>query len=284
MSNKTKGAAYMILSSLAFAFMQLAIAESAEISVFEQLFCRNIIAAFIMYQGIKKNNLPMFGKKENRLLLTGRSFFGYVGMIALFYASGRASQGDVAVLHKLSPFFVTLFSVIFLKEKITKVHIIALLVAFMGAYVVSNPEFNSNVFPLMMSFLSAILAGAAYTFIASLKGKEDPMVIVFYFSFFSTLCSVPLMLLDFSIPTLREAFWLVIIGVSASIGQFLITYSYTFADASEVSIYNYSGIIFSMILGYIFLAQDISSSSAIGSALVILSAFIVYFGTKEKKA
>lgn len=282
MSNKLKGSMYMIISALAFALMQLFIAfTSGEIPLFEQLFFRNLFATFIAYAGICKLKIHPWGQKENRTLLTLRSTFGFIGMITLFYASGQAGQGDVSILNKMSPFFVTILAVIFLKEKINKYQILSLLVAFTGAFIVCNPEMNSNMFPLFVAFLSAIFSAGAYTCVGALKGKEHPNVTIFYFSFFSTVLTVPFLIMDFVIPSFTNFIFLVLIGVFAAIGQTFLTFAYTVSNASEVSIYNYSGIIFSMLLGAMFLGQSIVVTSLIGGGLVILAGLIVFFGNKS---
>ena len=65
-------------------------------------------------------------------------------------------------------------------------------------------------------------------------------------------------------------------GVFGSLGQAFITYAYRFAPASEISIYNYSGIIFSMILGFFILGEPVKFTSVIGGALVAAASVMVY--------
>lgn len=279
MNNKTKGIIFMCLSALAFSVMQVIIGMTSDrIPLFEQLFFRNLVASIVAYINIKKQKLKAFGSKENRNLLLGRTFMGYFGMITLFYASGNGSQGDVSIITKMSPFVVTICAFLFLKEKITKFQIIGLIIAFIGAFFVVNPQFNSNIFPLIVAGIASIFSGLAYVFVSLLKGKENPSVIIFVFSFISTVITFPIMMLDFVKVSIFDGFLLILIGISAAIGQILLTYSYACSKASEVSIYNYVGIIFSMILGYVFLGEELSNTSILGAVLVILSSLIVYFG------
>lgn len=279
MSNQSKGIMLMILSTIAFALMQVAVAKTAPtIPLFEQLFFRNLIATMVAYISIRKFKEKPLGSKENRGLLLIRSITGYLGMITLFYATANASQGDVAIINKMSPFFVTIFSVIFLKEVITKYQVIALLTAFVGALIVSNPQFNSNGFAIFVAFLSAVFSGMSYTSVGMLKGKESPRVIVFFFSLFTTVLTFAGMIFNFVMPTLNEFIWLLLIGFFALIGQITLTHSYVLAKASEVSIFNYLGIIFSMVFGYMFFGQEITLASAMGAVFVIMAGVIVLKG------
>lgn len=134
MSRFGKGALLMILSALGFSAMQIAIAKTAQgIPLFEQLFFRNLFACIAAFVSLRRKNLAAFGKRENRGLLVFRSAAGYAGMIALFYASGHAAQGDVAIINKMSPFVVTVLACLFLKEKFTAYQGVALGLAFGGA-------------------------------------------------------------------------------------------------------------------------------------------------------
>ncbi len=66
---------------------------------------------------VKKDNALLFGHKENRLALIGRSALGTLGIWANYYAIDRLILSDATILNKLSPFFVIIFSYLFLKEK-----------------------------------------------------------------------------------------------------------------------------------------------------------------------
>lgn len=282
MNNQLKAAIYMVVSAMSFSMMQVCIAKTGgTIPLFEQLFVRNAIATIVAYIAMGKNKAGIFGKKENRKLLMLRSVFGFCGMICLFYASANANQGDVAIINKMSPFVICVVAYFLLKEKITKYEVFALCTAFLGAFFVSNPQFNSNIFPIFVAFLSAIFSGLAYVYISVLKGRENPAVIIFFVSAFSATMSIPFMVTNFVVPNLSEILILLLIGGFASVGQLTLTKSYTLSKASEVSIYNYVGIIFSMVFGYIFLGQEIKATSAIGGMLVLVAGLIVYFGNRK---
>lgn len=279
MSKRVKASLLMLVSAMCFSAMQIVIARSADrIPLFEQLFFRNLFAAAVAFVEVRHEKQCPFGKVSNRNLLMLRSAAGYLGMVCLFYASAHAAQGDVAVMNKLSPFLVTLLAVVFLCEKITLRQMAALMFAMAGAVTVSNPSFHSELFPIFVAFLSALFSGIAYTAVGALKGRERPCVVVFFFSFFSTVLTAVLMLPNFVVPSAGETGMLVMIGVFALGGQMTLTHSYAMANASEVSVFNYSGILFSIIFGFFFLGQRIKASSVAGAALVILAGLITLSG------
>lgn len=279
MSKYVKASFLMIVSAMCFSAMQIVIARSAaHIPLFEQLFFRNLFAAIVAFIGVRRQKQCPFGKAENRKLLLLRSAAGYLGMVCLFYASAHAAQGDVAVMNKMSPFLVTLLAVVFLHEKITVHQVGAVVLAMMGAAIVANPTFHSEFFPIFVAFLSALFSGIAYTAVGALRSREKPCVIVFFFSFFSTVLTAGLMIPDFVVPLAEDLGMLVLIGLFALGGQMSLTKSYAMADASQVSIFNYSGILFSMLFGSIFLGQRIRMHSVAGAVLLVLAGLITVLG------
>lgn len=273
----------MIISALAFTFMGVAVRLSGDIPIFEKVFFRNFVSFFIALYIIYKSKGTIFGKKKNRMLLNIRSFLGLSGVILNFYAIGKLPLADSNMLNKLSPFFVTLFAYFFLKEKLTKVQIFSLFSAFIASLLVIKPEFSMNMLPGLAGLLSAITAGAAYTVIRSLSKDEEPSTIVFYFSFISIIVMFPLMLMNFIVPTPVQLFWLLGTGFFASIGQFMVTMAYKYAPAGEVSVYNYSSIVFSIVVGYIIWAEIPDFYSLLGGGLIILIAFILFYFNKNSK-
>ena len=78
-------------------------------------------------------------------------------------------------------------------------------------------------------------------------------------------------------PNLYEFLMLILIGVFAGFGQFFLTVSYKEAPVSTVSIFNYTGLIFSYLISVLFFNELIDFYSIIGMLLTISAALIVYF-------
>lgn len=277
LTTKQKGILLMLLSALLFAAMQVVIHITGQkVPLMEQVFFRNVVSLILCFVIIKKNGLSMFGERKYQPLLFMRSTFGLLGLVSLFYASSHASQADVTILSKLSPFLITLFAFLFLKEKIAKVQVPALLIAFAGALLVANPSFHSNLFPLFIAFLCAIFSSVSYTLLAYFKGKVDAITVIMHFSAFCVTASLPFFIMTMTLPSLRDFLLLLLIGIFGGFGQIALTYAYRMAPASEVSIYNYSGILFSMILGYAVLGETVPLSSLLGGTLVIAASLLTY--------
>lgn len=283
MDNKPKAITLMLISALAFAIMGAMVKLAGDIPLFEKVFYRNLVSLGIAYIMIKNKKVSFFGKKENQKYLLSRSLLGLLGVILNFYAINHLVLSDASMLNKISPFFVTLFAVIFLKEKLTKIQIPVLITVFTGALLIIKPQFNFSVLPSLLGFISAMCAGAAYTIIRFLREREKASTIVFYFSFVSVVVMFPLMMLNYQKPNIIQLMYLIGIGIFAGIGQFTLTNAYRYAPAGEVSIYDYTSIVFSALIGFIVWLEVPDFLSFIGTLLIIASAIFVYI-YNEKKA
>lgn len=272
----------MLFSTMSFSIMQLIVKLSAgAIPTMEQVFVRNFITLFFGLVMALRAKDPLLGKKDNRLLLLGRAVFGYIGVVGYFYATTHMNVADASLLHRSSPFFVILFSAIFLKNRMTRNQVIALLLAFCGSLLVINPSFNVSMVPALAGVISAAGAGAAYVIINVLKGKESNSTIIFVFSAVSCLLSLIFGGGSFVVPQGIEWLMLLGIGIFAGVGQILLTQAYKMTNPGEVSIINYTGILFSALFGIMFLNEAVSLRSACGIVLIFAAALLLYF-TKDK--
>ena len=192
-------------------------------------------------------------------------------------------MAEANMLNKLSPVFVTICACIFLKERVDKKQVVGIILMLLAVVFVIKPSFSPEVIPSLAGLFSAVLAGFSYTIIRYLNGKVKSEINVFYFSFLSVVCTFPLMMMNFVKPTLNEFLILLGgIGISAAMGQFGLTYAYTFAPASEVSIYNYVIIITSMLMDYVLFSTIPDLFSFIGGFMIMTTAIYLYIHNKKK--
>lgn len=287
-SDRTKGILLMTASALCFAFMSVAVKRTGgTIPAYEQVFFRNLVIVIVAGAYLLRHHLPLYGLRQYQPAMFGRSILGVLGVLASFLATNTGSQADVSILSRLSPFLITAFSALFLKEKITKIQIPALLLAFGGAFVVANPKFHSNMYPIVMALLCSLASSFSYTLVGYLKGKAHPFSIILHLGTVSVATMVPVMLLtrQFVWPTGQEFFYLLLIGIFGVLGQICLTYAYKLADASEVSIYSNTNILFAAILGRVFFGERIAPNTLVGGGMVLAAMILVYvFGRREKEA
>ena len=294
MKDRTKALVLILSSTLSFSFMGAFVKALGDFPVHEKVFFRNSISLFVAffilsfssrYSSQRKEGVLklVFGQVANQKFLLVRSLLGLLGVAFHFYALSRLYLADSQILNRTSPIFVTLFAFLFLKEKLSKIQISTIFFAMIGAVLVIKPKFDYSMLPALGAFGAAIMAGAAYTFVRFLRDKEKPETIIFYFSLFSVIGSLPFMIPVFVVPNSSQWLLLLGIGITASIGQIGLTHAYRYAKASEVSIYTYTGIIFSALIGY-FLWDEISDITSIfGGLIIIFSAVTVFYYNNRKE-
>lgn len=278
MSDKQKGVMYIVLSAFFFALMAMFVKLAGDLPSTQKSFFRNLIAMIISMAIIIKDGYGFHYKKENLIPLFLRASFGTVGILANFYAVDHLLLSDASMLQKLSPFFVILFSYFILKEKVSIKQMLFVLIAFLSALLVIKPSFsNTSLFASIIAIIGAMGAGMAYTLVRLLTNRgEDKPKIVFFFSAFSTIILLPMLIIDYKPMTYIQLIYLLLAGVAASIGQFAVTNAYSYGSGKEISIYDYSQVIFSAIMGLIAFGQVPDIYSFIGYILIFAVAIINY--------
>ncbi len=276
MSSKSKGILFIILAALSFALMNTCVRLAGDINTFEKAFFRNFVAALITGVIMLRQHVPTKLSRESRRLVLGRVVLGTLGLVCNFYAVSRINLADANMLNKMSPFFAVVFSALLLKEKMSLRQLLIVLGAFAASLLIIKPSpANLQLFPSLVGALGGVAAGAAYTCLRGATTHGTPRtLVVFCFSAFSTLAMLPLALLNFTMPSPVQLLWLLLCGVFGACGQFSITAAYTFAPAREISVYDYSQIIFSALLGFFIFDQIPDALSFLGYGIIILLALI----------
>lgn len=287
--NLGRGIAWLILSSFGFAMMGALVRAAGDIHFMQKALFRNSIAFIIAFTTLavkaRKNPAILSVPRPAWKYLFLRSFCGSFGIFGNFYAIAHMNISDAAMLNKMSPFASLLLSIFILGDRPTFFSATALITAFCGALFVIKPTFNFTEFlPAMVGFLGGIGAGFAYAFVRKMHSKYNVAseMIITYFSLFSVLISVPFFLMYYTPMTCTQFLLLIGTGASAAVGQFGVTNAYFNAPSSKISLYEYSNVIFSAILGYMMFDQIPDVYSFIGYAVIISAATVMFFYNKRK--
>lgn len=279
-----RGIIYIVLSAFCFALMSMFVHMSGDLPSIQKSFFRNFVAAIFACIILLKERVPFRCKKENLPYMLLRAIFGTLGILCNFYAVDHLVLADASMLNKMSPFFAVIFSMLLLKEKVTVPQALIVVAAFLGSLFVVKPTvLNMDLFPSTIGLLGGICAGAAYTMVRKLgEGGEKGPFIVFFFSTFSCVITLPWLLFDYHPMTMAQIGILLLAGLSAAGGQFSITAAYCYAPAREISVYDYSQIIFSAVLGFIVFGQIPDGWSWLGYGIICGMAVLMFFYNKNR--
>lgn len=290
MSRTTKGILYLILSAFFFAAMAVFVRLGGDLPFIQKAFFRNSVSFIIAlvlilkeFHKTKDKNVFLIPKGA-LLFLILRSTGGTLGIFGNFYAIDRLVLSDASILNKMSPFFAIFFSFIIMKEKIKPIPLIVIITAFLGSLLIVKPSFNfTQMLPTFAGFMGGVGAGLAYACLRKLSSLNcNGKLVVLFFSAFSMMFSVPFMIINFAPMTLYQVCMLCLAGACAAGGQFAITAAYYNAPAKEISIYDYTQILFSAGFGFFIFNQIPDVFSVIGYVIIISMAIVNFLYNKRK--
>ena len=292
MKNLNNGVKYMLIASFTFALMgAFAKLASEYMPSLEVVFFRNIAGVILV--GIAVMKKPLQNKGGKPFLLFFRGFMGFTALLAFFYNIAHIPLGDAMTFSKTSPIFTAIFAWMFLQEKLSLKAWGAIGIGFVGIVLITQPSGIGLSKYDILGIFSGVGAALAYTSIRELKNYYDTRAIVLSFMGVGTIGPVILFLISpylkieeldfmlgtFVIPEGIVWFYVLGMGVLATISQLLMTKAYGETKAGIVGAVSYSNIVFSIAVGTLLGDSLPSIITTFGIILIIFAGIMV---AKEK--
>ena len=232
---------------------------------------------------------PMSHPGGKPFLLFFRGFMGFVALLAFFYNIAHIPLGDAMTYSKTSPIFTAVFAWFFLHEKLSYKGWLAVFIGFVGILFITRPSGVGFSKYDLLGIFSGVGAALAYTSVRELKRYYDTRAIVLSFMLTGTIGPVVLFLLSpylhipeldfmlakFVIPHGIVWFYLLAIGLLATLSQILMTKAYGETKAGIVGAVSYTNILFSIIVG-LFLGDAFPSLiTTFGIVLIVFAGVMV---------
>ena len=264
----------MLIASLFFASMAACLKYAlVDIPLYQAVFFRCSISSFLIGLVIFRKRLPYMG--QNRKALIMRSLFGFMGMSCGFYALAHIPFADAAVLHQTSPLFVAIFGFFFLKERVGLRLMAYIALALFGVILVMQPQWHVFNVPGLVAVLGGAFAGLAYVTLRHLHQSDSSWVIAFHFASIASLISLPLMVIDFVLPTPHQWLALIAAGVFGTGGQVFLTVSYRYEEAARLAPFSYAGVAMAVIYGIIFWGEVPNFYTFLGMILIVIAGMAI---------
>lgn len=285
----------MLGASFFFALMS-AISKwlSKDFHIVQLVFFRNIIG--VLFIGASILQRPMIQKGGKLGLLIFRGVVGTLSLYLLFYAIKTLGLGRASTYQYTYPIFLAFLSWLFLAEKLRTKEWIAILLGFGGILFVFRPDLSMSLRNHIIGLGNALLTAVAYLAIRQLGQVYDTRAIVLSFMLSGIVLPIFSMIigtyfphegLDFLIGTFRWpstlAHWLgfLALGITAMIGQIMMTQSFTFDKAGRIAAVGYSNILFALFFG-LWLGEAIPTIPMIIGMLLIIGGGLLVSLSKDK--
>jgi len=271
-----RGALAMILSSLAFAVMGVCIQICAQtLPNGMVVFFRNISGLVFLSPLLMSGGIGLLKTTHLRQHLA-RGVAGLSSMYCFFYAIGHLPLADAILLNYTLPLFIPVVESIWLGEPFPVKLAVPLGLGFLGVVIVLEPGRGIITAAALLGLLAGLLSAVAQTGVRQLTKTEPTVRIVIYFAIMGT--SISALGLPFVWVTPAPSIWLVIVllGLSATTGQLLMTKAYSYAPASQIGGFVYTGVIFASLMDWARLGLTPSPRFFAGAALVMAAGALMF--------
>ncbi len=262
------GVRYILLATLLFAVMNVGVKLLVGFPVHEIVFFRALVTLVVGYGLLRRAGISPWG--HNRPLLVARGVAGTVALVCYFWSLHQMPLGSAVTIQHLSPIFTVAISGLLLREPPRAVQWVFFAGAFAGVVMVKGFDPRVTLFELTIGIGAAASAGLAYNLVRMLKDHDHPLVVVFYFP----LVTVPVIgaytLGHWTWPTALQWLLLLIVGLSTTGAQVYLTRAFQLDRASNISIFNYLGIVLAIFVGWLAFSEPLGPLTLIGVLVIMV--------------
>lgn len=276
-----KAIKYMLISTLAFACMNVIVKYLTRVNAFQIVFFRSASSLFFSFGFLLKNEIPILGNNKKILILRG--LVGVTSMTLFFMSTKYLSIGTSVSIRYLAPIFAGVFAVFFMKEKIWPLQWLFFIMAFLGVLILKGLDPQINTFGLVLVLIASITSGLVYIIISKIGKSEHPVVVVNYFMLIATLVGGVLSIKNWVNPVGIEWVLLFSLGVFGYFGQVYMTKAFQTGKTSQVAPVKYVEVIFTVVFGLLLFNEVYSFWSLLGITLIIGSLILnVLYKTRKE--
>lgn len=249
---------------------------SGQHGAIEIVFYRNWICLMPCIGFVIVRNQYKLLKTSMPFTMSFRVLIGMVGTILTLAAVQHLPLADATVLFFMSTLLIPVMAHFYLKERIGMPRWIAVAIGMTGVVIVAQPSGEVTLFGIALALGAATVHATIQVLIRAMK-SEDPFTINFYFFFAGALVPAFFMPWIGSWPTEETLPILFGVALTGGLGQYFLTRGFQLAPASLLGPFNYTGLIWAVLLDILIWGYIPGWPVFLGSAIIIASKlFIIY--------
>ena len=301
-NNNPKGILFILTGMALFSVQDSLIKYIFEdTALYELYFGRTLTALILLALYLKTTSQKLVMKTYYPLLTTVRVICFFFGFSFFYISLTYMSLAMANALFFSSPFFISILAILFLGEKVGIRRWLAIIVGFLGVYIVLNPNFENFDYTKLAPVACALFYAISMTITKITSDKDSVYSQMFHLYIGAIGISIIFFIFTgkgqfntFSDPTLqfilREWFtnptyswpFIIIMGLVASLSFYFVFSAYSIASPSVVSLFEYSLIIWAIIIGYLLFNDIPTVRTFIGVALIIGAGVYIYIREKAR--
>ena len=299
-NNNPKGIIFILLAMLVFSVQDSIMKYIFSfVSLYEVYLIRTLVSLAVILLFLKLTKKPIVFKTQYPLLTFCRVILFFFGFSFFYVSLTVLPLSTATALFFVTPFLITIFAKFFLKEKIGPRRWLAVVVGFIGVYIILNPDFSNFDFMSLTPVLCALCYSLSMIIIKLTSEKDSVYTQTFSFYIGAIIISI---IFYFTIGDgqynttnhpasqfiFREWFTnletsmllMVITGITASLAFVFIFTAYRIASPAVVSPFEYSILLWSSLSGWYFFNEVPDLKTLIGMTLIVVGGIYIFIREK----
>lgn len=301
-SKPWQGIGFVLLGVILFSVQDVIVKQiSGNYPVHEIVWFRSVVALLLLLIAVRfsGNWAQLRTKRLGKQMVRG--FLMLLSYITYYLAIAALPLADAIALYFVAPLFVTVLSLLILRERIGQRQWLALACGFVGMLVILRP--GTSVFqPIaLMSLLAALTYAGSIILNRQLAATESGMNLAIYATLVYLVVtalvglvwgrgvaieshhpSLQFLARAWILPTFTDAVLISITGLIAAIGFFALAQAYRLAEATTVAPFEYVMLLMGVIWGFVFWHEVPDFFAVVGMLLVVSSGIILLPRRKVK--
>ncbi|MDX1498810.1 MAG: DMT family transporter [Woeseiaceae bacterium] len=245
-------------------------------SVIEIAFYRNLVGSLpFLFMAFALGDRDILVIRSKPWTVALRAIFGSISLMITFLAFSLMPMADTTALLFTSSLFIPVLGVLILKERVGPWRWSAVVIGFAGVLVMVNPSGDVYALGVSVALVAALMHASLQLALRYLGGHERPETVTLYFFVIGTLVTALPLPFVIVAPTWAEIPLVFGVGLSGAAAQWLLSTAFKNAPAAIVTVFNYSGIVWATLFGWLIWSDWPLPSVFAGAAVVIASNILI---------
>ena len=301
-NNNPRGIILILISMLVFSVQDGIMKHIFSfVSLYEVYLVRTVVSVILILFYLKLTNKPIVFKTQYPLLTFIRVILFFFGFSSFYVSLSVLPLGFATALFFVTPFLITIFAHFFLKEEIGIRRWSAVAVGFIGVYITLNPDFNNFNYLSLLPILCAFCYSLSMIIIKKTSDKDSVYTQTFTFYFGAIIFSTIFYFLigdgqyntsdhpasqfifrEWFVDLESSILFMVATGLTATVAFLLLFTAYSIASPAVVSPFEYSILLWSPLIGWIYFNEIPSLNTVIGIMIIVSSGIYIFMREKAQ--
>ena len=222
-------------------------------------------------------------RTKNFKLQILRSALLFTATICFFTSLKTLKLADVNAIFQVSPIFVTILSVLVLKETVGHRRWLGVAFGLIGALLIIGPGTGVFSYTVILPIISALSYAAYVISTRYLSQDESPLTSFVYTALLGSIAASVLVVPSWTPIESSDLFVFSVFGLVGATGHFLLIHAYRISEASFLAPFNYIGILYGSLWGFYFFNEVPSLITILGGLIIVSSGIYIWLREQKNK-